>query len=86
MNSNKIYSTLSFIILGLTIFGFIWLIAVANTKTAVTSFVDVRYQTVEIESIKKDVTDLLSGRQNVSGMPIPEPSNKMGKDNPFSSL
>ena len=84
--SNKTATSLSLVILVATIFGFIWLFAVANTSSTSVATVDAKYQTVDLGSIKKDITDVLAERQNVSGMPISEPVNKMGKENPFSAL
>ncbi len=84
MTSNKANVTLCGIVLGLTIFAFVWLFATANVATTNTSEIAEKYKTVEIDSINQDIMDLLSERQNVSGMPIPEPTSKMGKDNPFS--
>ncbi len=86
MNSNKINVTLSAIILFFTVFGFVWLFASASVKNTDTTQIDTKYKTVDITSIKKDITDLLAERQNAGGMPIPSPTSKMGKENPFSSL
>jgi len=85
MSTNKVNITLSIIVLIFTIFGFVWLFSLASTKNIDTNDIDARYQKVAIDGIKKDIMDLLSERQNASGMPIPEPTNKMGKEDPFSS-
>lgn len=39
---------------------------------------------IEIDSVKKDAENVLNGLQKVSDMPIPVPTNKLGKENPFS--
>ena len=69
----------------LTGFGFLWLIASAQSGKIDSTEISDKYKPVEIESIKKQAVDLLSERQNVSGMPIPVPVQKEGKENPFST-
>jgi len=39
---------------------------------------------IEIDSVKQDAENVLNGLQKVSDIPIPVPTNKLGKDNPFS--
>ncbi|MCL5410322.1 MAG: hypothetical protein M1324_00500 [Patescibacteria group bacterium] len=39
---------------------------------------------IEIDSVKKDAENVLSNLEKNSDIPIPVPTNKMGKENPFS--
>jgi len=39
---------------------------------------------IEIDSVKKDAENILNGLEKVSDIPIPVPTGKMGKGNPFS--
>lgn len=40
-------------------------------------------KSVEIESVKKDAENVLSGLQKNSDIPVSLPVDKMGKENPF---
>ena len=39
---------------------------------------------IEIDSVKKDAENILTGLEKVSDIPIPVPTGKMGKEKPFS--
>ena len=75
------------LILGLVFFlatagGFYWLWLQSKNFTVKTTVAD-NMKPIEIDSVKNQAVLLLSGLNNVSGMPIPVPTNKMGKVNPF---
>ncbi len=86
MNTNKFVSIFATFFLILTVAGFAYLGFMLNIKTPDQTEINEKYKTVEIESIKNDALNLLSERQNVSGIPISEPAQKMGKSNPFSGV
>ena len=65
-----------------TVGGFYWLWAQSKNFTIKTTPA-ADMQAVEIESVKTEAVSLLSGLNNVVGMPIPVPTSKMGKANPF---
>ena len=86
MNTSKFVSIFSTFFLILTIVCFTYLFIQVRTKAPDAREVNDKYKTVEIESIKNDALNLLSERQNVSGIPIPQPIQKMGKSNPFAGI
>lgn len=65
-----------------TIGGFFWLWNTSKNITA-PSAVAADLQPIEIESVKQEATDLLSGLSRNSDIPIGTPTDKMGRTNPF---
>ncbi len=67
--------------------GFAWLYLSSEKAASNSVIVDSAYQTVEIESVKKDAENLLKDRENTSGLPLKNPdSTVMGRENPFAGL
>ncbi|MFA7244442.1 MAG: hypothetical protein WC080_04095 [Patescibacteria group bacterium] len=73
---------LSLIFLTIAIVGFymIWKnnssISVQNTAS---------YITLDISGVKDEAETLVQGRENNAGIPLPDPTTKMGKANPFAN-
>jgi hypothetical protein len=80
---NKTIGLIASLIFALaTIGGFYWLWTLSKDFTIKTTVAD-DMRPVEIDTVKDQAVSLLAGLNNVSGMPIPTPTNKMGKTNPF---
>jgi hypothetical protein len=86
MNTNKFVTIFSSFFLALTVAGFAYLAIQLRVTPPNANEVNDKYKTVEIESIKNDALNLLSERQNVSGIPLTIPVQKMGKNNPFAGI
>ena len=47
---------------------------------------DVQFiSSTDVATLESKAKTLISGRENTAGIPIPTPTQKMGKTNPFSS-
>jgi hypothetical protein len=84
MNKKSIGLIVSLVFALATAGGFYWLWTtskadVSGTPIATTS----TYTVVEIESVKKEAVDILSGLENKASIPIPTPTEKMGRVNPY---
>lgn len=80
---NKLIGLIASLVFALAaVGGFYWLWMQSSNFTVQTVIAD-DMRPVEIDSVKNQAVLLLSGLNNVSGMPIPTPTNKMGKANPF---
>lgn len=79
---------LSIVFLVVVVGAFAWLWKGAQPDLTATSIIaSTKYQTVEIETEKKTATDLMSGRENLSNLPLKAlGSDKVGRDNPFAGL
>lgn len=67
----------------ITVGSFFWLWTTSKTEVPEASATAGKYSIIEIESVKKEAVDILSGLQNVAGVPIGVPTEKMGRENPF---
>ena len=64
--------------------GFYWLWTTSKTEVeGVVPATTSTYTIVEIESVKKEAVDILAGLENKAGIPIPIPTEKMGRPNPY---
>lgn len=82
MNMRIINLVLSVIFATTTIAMFYWLWTLTGTVSTEFAVAE-NLKPIEIESIKKEANTLLEGLSKVSDMPIPTPTEKMGKTNPF---
>ena len=81
-NSIGLFVSLAFALL--TAGGFYWLWTTSKTDTTTTTVATTStYTVVEIESVKKEAADILSGLENKASIPIPIPTEKMGRVNPY---
>ncbi len=64
--------------------GFFWLWQMSKDYNANPAVED-NLKPVEIESVKKDAENVLSGLDKSSDIPISTPVDKMGKTNPFTA-
>jgi hypothetical protein len=64
---------------------FFWLWKTSQPAAGSVSTVDEQYITVEIGSVKKEAEDLLKSKDNLVQMPLVAPTEKVGRDNPFSA-
>jgi len=78
--------TASVMFLLITAFGFFWLWRNAQPKGADTVGIQEKYQTVEINSVKRQAEDLVSGKQNLAQMPLKVPTSNIGRVDPFAAL
>jgi len=85
MNIRAIGVIASLIFLIGTIGGFYWVWSQTKIFT-VDSTVASNLKPVEIASTKTEAINLLSGLQKFSDIPIPVPTEKMGKANPFEKM
>ncbi|MEK7096361.1 MAG: hypothetical protein AAB881_00175 [Patescibacteria group bacterium] len=84
--SPKLFSTIAGLLLFLgAAFGFFWLWNQSRT-TSSTFIVSDDLKAVEIETVKTEARDLLSGIENSGNLPVVTPIQKMGRDNPFAGL
>ena len=67
-----------------TMGGYYWLWTISKTESAVVSTATADFTIVEIESVKKEATTILSGLENKASIPIIVPTDKMGRANPFA--
>jgi hypothetical protein len=80
---NKLISLILSLVFALaTVGGFYWLWTQSKNFT-VRAVIAENMKPVEIETVKTKAVSLLAGLNNVGGMPIPVPTSKMGKANPF---
>lgn len=63
---------------------FFWLWTLSKTGASALSTPSADYTVVEIESVKKEAVNILSGLENTSAIPIGIPTAKMGRTNPFA--
>jgi uncharacterized protein YneF (UPF0154 family) len=82
MKSKTFGIIVSLILVAGTVGGFFWLWTMSKTFNANPPVQD-NLKTVEIESVKKDAENVLSGLEKNSDIPISTPVDKMGKTNPF---
>jgi len=82
MKNISLIASLVFIIA--TLGAFYWLWTMANNYE-VDKTVAENLKPVEIESVKKEATTLLSDLEKNSDIPIPVPTEKMGRENPFTN-
>jgi len=76
----------SLIFLVLTAGAFYWLWGLANELSSVSSTAGKnieQYESVEIDSVKKQAADILAGTEKVSEIPLSAPTTDVGKANPF---
>lgn len=68
-----------------TVGGYYWLWTVSLNAEVTPSSVATTstYAVVEIESVKKEAVDILNGLENRGNIPIPVPTEKMGRPNPY---
>jgi uncharacterized membrane protein len=82
--SHKLFNLIAgVVLLGATVFGFFWLWNQSRTVKS-TYVVPESLKTVNIEDIKNEAKDLLSGLENNANVPLTTPIQKMGRDNPFA--
>ena len=62
---------------------FYWLYSTTSKGAAPATTTSSSYSVVEIESVKTEAVDILSGLENKSGIPVPTPTDKMGRVNPY---
>jgi len=82
MKRNTIATITALLFAVATAGGFYWLWTISKTGVS-TASPDTTYAIVEIESVKTEATNILTGLENIAGIPIPVPTAKMGKTNPF---
>lgn len=82
MKTISLIASLIFIIV--TLGAFYWLWTIAN-DLKIDKAVAENLKLVEIESVKKEATTLLSDLEKNSDIPIPVPTEKMGRENPFAT-
>lgn len=72
----------SLIFLAGVIIGFysVWSSSAKSGTATSESFV-----TLDISGVKEEAASLVAGRENNASIPLPVPTSKMGKTNPFSS-
>lgn len=63
---------------------FIWSGA-RNALETTSVDISVNYTPVDVSDIKNQAQTLIQSRQNNAGIPIPEPTQKLGKTDPFSN-
>lgn len=63
--------------------GFYWLWITSQKNIPTASSMASQYQAVEIESVKKEATDILGTLEKNSDIPLTTPTSKMGRANPF---
>lgn len=66
-------------------FFWLWTTATSEDTTGTPTAAAQTYQTVEIESVKKQATEILSGLEKNTDIPVGVPTSKMGRTNPFVS-
>jgi len=72
----------SLIFVAAAVGGFLWLWQMSKQYNTDPPVAD-NLQPIEIESVKKDAENVLSGLEKSSDIPISTPVDKMGKANPF---
>ncbi|MEI8143189.1 MAG: hypothetical protein WCG48_01035 [Candidatus Berkelbacteria bacterium] len=65
--------------------GFFWSWSNAIAVSEVTPASD-DYATIDINSYKTQVDKIMTGRQNLVGMPLAAPTEGVGRTNPFTGL
>lgn len=65
--------------------GFYWLWITSQKNIPSASSAASQYTLVEVESVKKEATDILSTLEKNSDIPVTTPTDKMGRANPFVS-
>lgn len=84
--SNKTLAVSGFVLLGIVVAIFLWVWFKIPRPDENIYRVEVNLYLPDISAIDKKASTLLEGLANNSGMPIPEPSEKMGREDPFASL
>ncbi len=84
MSLKTLYLSGGFIVMVLTAGGFFWLWNQTGSVTVNTVQIAASYEPVDIENIKTEARDLISGLENNANIPIPIPLEKMGRENPFN--
>jgi flagellar basal body-associated protein FliL len=64
---------------------FYWLWTTSKSEATSKGVLDSSYSAVEIDSVKKEAVDILSTLENKAAIPIPTPTDKMGRTNPYLS-
>lgn len=64
-------------------FYFLW--TTSKSEVSPTTALDSSYTAVEIDSVKKQAVDILSGLEKKSDIPVTTPTDKMGRPNPYVS-
>lgn len=85
MNKNSLGIILALVFAGVTAGGFYWLWTQYNNSdvTTAVSNTSSSYTVVDIESVKNQASEIISSLEKVSDIPIPTPTAKMGRTNPF---
>lgn len=68
-----------------TVACFFWLFTTSRSYTK-TFTISESLQPIEIESVKKEATDMLDGVEKNASIPIALPTTKMGRTNPFDNI
>ena len=74
--------SLAFLFIVIGSFYFVWKSASQNAQPVIVS---TTYQTVDVSDIKNQADKLIKTRENNAGIPIPTPTEKLGKPNPFNN-
>lgn len=82
MNTKIINLVVSLVFAVITVGAFFWLWRISTNFVVDTAVAD-NLKPVEINTVKNDATSILSGLSNTASIPIPTPTEKMGKANPF---
>jgi len=84
MKKKSIGLIAAFLFMLITAGSFFWLWTISKTEASAVSGSSVDYTAVEIESVKKEAVNILSGLENTAAIPIGVPTDKMGRTNPFA--
>lgn len=82
MNAKLMNWLVSIVFAGIVIGAFYWLWTMSKDFTVQTTVAS-NLKTVNVEGVKTEANSLIAGRNNSANIPIPVPSEKMGKANPF---
>lgn len=85
MNSRMVSLLGSIFFMALTVGIFVWLWSTTNINNASLA-VPENLKPVEIESVKAEAETLIQDLTNNAGLPIPVPTGKMGRENPFTGI
>ncbi len=82
-SSLSLIGSVFFLIVIIASFYSIWRSSSDSKQTSNKAFVS-SYAPVDISGIKNQAIKIISKYQNNSGIPIPTPTDKMGRENPFN--
>lgn len=85
MNSKSLGTIGSLVLLILTIGGFAWLWFIFKAPIAKEADLS-NLKKVEISTVKRSAEELLNNKEKNSDIPIKTPTEKMGRENPFTAV